>query len=109
MASLWKILAGVGAAAAAPVTGGTSLGLILPAITATAGSGLISAGFRDSGGGGAKSGSLNIDSIIGKQSDISSRFLKEGSDLSQEGENEVDTSLRYLTRLLSGNRADITE
>ena len=112
MANLWKILGGIGMAAASAVPGvGAVLGpaskFLIPAMR-VGGSALATSG-AVSGRGGGDSSKLNIDAILGKEKELSEKFLTEGADLSSSGEASVDTGLKYLTKILSGDKSTVTE
>lgn len=109
MASLWKILGGIGAIAASPFTGGASL---------APGIGLLTSGAFDKGKpkDPASGDPTDLNYLTGKQSRISDSFLTEGASTAKEGEGLVDEgvggldkSLNFLLPLLGGDKARVTE
>jgi len=102
MASLWKILGGVAGIAGQVFglpTGAAGVGLLT--------SGLTSGGKKKTTTGDGEEAS-DLDSLVGKQSSLSSKFLGEGSNLAGRGEESIDKSLRYLMPLLGGDKTAVT-
>lgn len=106
MASLWRILAGGATAAASiaasPFTGGASLaGLsVVPSI--------LGSGKPKTPAATDPNAPPTIDSLIGKQSTTANNLISGGDDLAAKGEAGVDLSLNHLTKVLSGDRATVT-
>lgn len=108
MASLWKILGGIGSVAASFIPG---VGPVVSGLLRAGGTGLGLSGLKSSDGGSSSGSDANpgLDSLLSKQSSISSKLLGEGSDLAASGEATIDKSLHYLMPLLGGDKTAVTQ